>query len=119
MSSTARSEELYVGGDGVASSSHFRLEPRVGRVTIDVTPKSAPRVPAGTVLTVVGALGVLGGSLVWVGEAVAEGTGGSAAPKIAGGVVGAGAALLAAGIPLLVTGRTTYTFGKPDVAFRF
>jgi hypothetical protein len=112
-------EELFVGGDGIVSSSRFRLPPRLGKVEIKVSPKSKPRTTGGTVLVVAGGAGVLGGGLGLTATAVATGGADSTGLKVTAGVLGAGAALLATGLALVITGRTTYVFGRPDVTLRF
>jgi hypothetical protein len=112
-------EDLFVGGEGIVSSSRFHLSPRLGKVQIKVSPKATPRRTAGTVLVALGGAGVLGGGLVLIATSVATGSADSSALKASAGALGAGATLLAAGIALVVTGRTTYVFSRPAVALRF
>jgi hypothetical protein len=109
-------EELFVDGAGITPSAHFRLSPRLGRVLLEASPRSAARTTAGTVFAVVGGLTALVGGVTLAATSATIGSADSSLPKAGGGLFGVGAALLGVGIPLLITGRTTYAFGRSGAA---
>jgi hypothetical protein len=85
---------------------------------VDVTarPGSVHVMRAGTALVTIGALAALFGTPVLPIAVTKHDPAGTIAGAT---LLGGGLALLAAGIPLMVTGRTTYVLHRPDVALRF
>jgi hypothetical protein len=102
-------QDLFFGGEGITSSDRFRLTPTPEPVHIRVAPGSLARRNAGTALTTTGAVGLFLG-LATLPIPVANRTTSSTATSAA--CFGIDAALLASGIGLLLSGRTTFSF-KP------
>jgi len=112
---------LYLGGEGIRPSARFHLPEHEASVHISASPKGATRSTVGTVLVPVGSVSLLLGLLL-VPAIVSDVQQHLTDPtdKIVGGsLLGAGVALLAVGLPLLLTGKTSYTVAPGAVAWRF
>jgi hypothetical protein len=103
--------ELFIGGPGLASSSNFTIEQgRREPVVVQVKPGSKRQFDGGIALLTVGSVSTLAG----VGVAPAPG---STAHAVAGTLIGAGVVVLAAGIPVLLTGKVRLSFPNGGVSF--
>jgi hypothetical protein len=106
---------FFLGGYGIFPSAEFKLSGS-GSVRIKASPGSGGRVLGGGVLAIFGGLGTLFGSIgIPVGVALNERDGIYAGV----GILVPGVVLTAIGIPLIVTGRTTFTLKSSTVALRF
>jgi hypothetical protein len=102
-----RADQTFVfTGPGIPSSSSFRLDPLRGDVTARVSGGSLAQYWTGSALLIAGGMTVL--AAIPAGAA-AEKNG----PAIGAGTAGAGVAVAAAGLFLLLRGRTTYSLGGP------
>jgi hypothetical protein len=108
-----RGEEYYFAGPGVTESSHFTLAGESGDVSFTVRPGRSSVARAGVVLAALGGITAAVGTTVTLLFAAggdysggSSPTGGTLGPPIAMGV---GAAVLGAGIALVLMGKTTYT----------
>jgi len=104
----SRGQEFAIVGDSVPISKPFTLNERDKATQVDVDPGSNGLQTGGAYMTVFGAAGVVGGAVTLpLAYALSSPSSDLGGMKIAGGVMlGAGAALLAGGIVMIVTGKT-------------
>ncbi len=110
-------EEFFVGGEGILESDRFRLDDRIGRVEISVSPGSAAARTGGIVVTAIGGAAALGCGVGMPVAARADApTPGLVATCLIGGAVAVGG-----GLYLLLTTRTTYAIAAHGraLALRF
>ena len=100
--------DFFFGGQGVHVSSHFQLGNEGGDILIKVHPRSGVQWKAGEVLTILGSPLLLLGTIVLTNNLIKGAD--STAPATV--FTGTSAALVAAGIVLMVTGRTTYSIHR-------
>lgn len=111
----SRGQQYFLGGDGLTSSSHFRLNGSPGELTIRANPGSKGVWALGLTSISLGLSGVvLGPCFMGAAASAPEGHRGSLMP-VGGAMLGVGALLIAIGIPTLLAGRTTYSFEGPGV----
>lgn len=106
----SRGQQYFIGGADIPESSSFKLRDHSADTTIGVSPGSRGMRTAGYWLISIGATGVAAGAVMLpVSIALSDGPIGSTDGGLIGGAVslGAGAAVLASGIVLMVVGRTT------------
>jgi hypothetical protein len=109
-------QEFFLGGDGIHPSSNFML-PATGRIGIKASPGSKLSWGAGVVFVALGGAAAGTGGVVLAVSQTNSMVQGFAVPG--GAMLGAGLAVLAIGIPLMLNGRTTYTLEPSGVALRF
>lgn len=109
-----RGRELFFGGEGIRTSSHFHLENETGEIVIKVNPSSGAQWKAGEGLAIAGGPLLLFGTIMLAGIASTDSHARSLEP--AGIFAGSSAALLTAGIVMMVTGGTKYTIKRAPPA---
>ncbi|NUP09274.1 MAG: hypothetical protein HOW73_24750 [Polyangiaceae bacterium] len=110
----SRGQQFFIGGTDIPESSTFKLRDRTGDTNVDVSPGNRGQRTAGVWMTIIGATGVAAGAATLPLGFADLGSGEDDTLKIAGGVsLGAGAALLASGIAVFVTGRTAVELDTP------
>jgi hypothetical protein len=110
-------QEFYLGGDGITPSSSFRLLGQGRRATLRVSPGSRGTWFTGVFLTSFGvASTLLVGMPFLAADAVSQS---NSHTPVGGAFLGVGLGLLLVGIPVLLAGRTTYSFVPQELSLRF
>jgi hypothetical protein len=99
-------QELFISGEGVTPSKRFRLAPQALSVDVAVSRGSLARYRAGTVVTIVASVASFIGA---AGLPIGVSNNDRNFQIGSGALLGVGLAGLAMGLPLLLTGRTTFT----------
>ncbi len=107
---------FFFGGEGIADSERFRLHGTGDPAMFRVSPATRGASGSGLVFAVLGGGGVMFGATMLV---IAAKQSSSSVAKVGGVTLGLGAALMALGIPLILSGRTTFTFRGDGVAVDF